>query len=562
MYPAGWRSFAQTLISLNLFEVISEIVGLSAIEGTLTNEYIALNKILAETVHSITEIIGLNEIESISEAISEIIGLNEIESISELISEIIGLNEIESISEAISEIIGLNVIESVELINEIIGLNLLANEYTPEIIGKNIIQLRNFYRNEYIGINRLDPIPNYEKKNYDISIFIDETLVTGHIVDWKIDISGDNYTNTASLTFADENFFSLCDPLINLGEKRIKIIIDEISYEFLLEKQSPSISPTDKSFSVWGRSKISTLDLPYIAPITDKEIVQDPTTLEWSCPEDPTYVPHFWQTADRTASSVIENLAGTFSVSFLIDEFIVKKDEFVASGETPIELINKLAKVVGAHVRTDLDDNVVIKYYQFNTTGTADISFTDLENIFVLNENIELPEGYNRVLVRGRKDPMSEQNASLEIILDEVRNEEKTIFLFTEDIWLKVYRSPFDINYYYTTSLGEILLVTESIVETIEREESGFTDRTLQTQFPINAITSIERYDCTEVSTDDYTYEQGYKTIVSSEDSDIENEPVLISYTTKYDLYKLNVNQPCDPLIFEEVLSRITVTQT
>jgi hypothetical protein len=272
-------------------------------------------------------------------------------------------------------------------------------------------------------------------------------------------------------------------------------------------------------------------------------------------------MPHFWQTESRLASEIIEYLAGDLTVSFLIDDFIVRKEDFVATGESPLELINKLASVIGGYIRTDLDDTVIIKYHKFNTEGAINVSLIDHENILLLNETEDLPEGYNKILVRGAKDSTPEQNAELEIELDEERNEERTEFNFTEDIWLRVYRAPFDINYYYTTSLGELTLVTENIAETIEREESEFVERTLTTQHPIDTIISIEKYDCSEVLPIEYSFERGYKYITTNEDVDTENEPVLISYSTKYDLYKLNVTQPCDPLIFEEVLSRITVIQ-
>jgi hypothetical protein len=85
----------------------------------------------------------------------------------------------------------------------------------------------------------------------------------------------------------------------------------------------------------------------------------------------------------------------------------------------------------------------------------------------------------------------------------------------------------------------------------------------MQLSYPINTIISIGRYNCTYLTSSQYSFTQGYD-YVTSEDSNIQDEPVVVTYTTKSNLYKIIVNQPCDPLPWteKEVLSRITVTQT
>ena len=519
LYPAGWRSFSNEIFALNSYDIQAEIIG--------------LNKIVDEII---TEIISVNDI--IPGVFNTIRSLNTLE----MIQEIVSLNSFPEPTQ-----------------KEVISLNILAEEYFVDYISHNRIQGYNGpYFLEVSSLNRLEGDPSFEEHLYSPHIFINESNVTDNIESWQISIDDESYVNSATINFLDKSNFSNCDPLLNIGEKRLKITLDGDDYEFLLERRNLSRDPKSGSFSIWGRSYIALLDVPYAIPITDKVVVEE--NGNWVCPDDDAYVPHIWQTQDRLASEIMENVIGDFNLVLEIDDFIVKKEVFVVSNETPIEIVNRLASIVGAYVRTDFSDNVIVRYRDYNVTGVSQTTFTDLENILLLNEVISFPQGYNKILIRGPIDPLTDQSIGLEIILDSVLNGDKTEFEFGDDIWFRVYKSPFTVTYSINSSLGAVSLINLDAQDIISRESSGFSGKTLQADKPINSITSIERYDCSDLGSSDYSFEQGYK-IVTSE-SAIEDEPVLISYISKYDLYKLVVNQPCDPLDFDEVISRIVVEQT
>jgi len=519
LYPAGWRSFSNEIVGLNTYDLQSEIIGLNKIVDELIAEIVSVNDIIPGVFNTIRSL-----------------------NILELVQEIIGLN---SFPEPIQK--------------EIASLTILAEEYFVDCISHNSIQGYNGpYTSEINGLNRLEGDSSLEEHSHSFYIFINGNNVTNNIESWQISIDDESYVNSATINFLDKSNFSNCDPLLNIGEKRLKVTLDGDDYEFLLERRNLSRDPKSGNFSIWGRSYVALLDVPYAVPITDKVVIEE--NGNWVCPNDDAYVPHIWQTQDRLASEIMENVIGDFNLVFEIDDFIVKKEVFVVSNETPIEIVNRLASIVGAHVRTDFNDNVIVRYRDYNVIGVSQATFTDLENILLLNETVSFPQGYNRLLVRGPIDPLTDQSIGLEIILDSVLNGNKTEFEFGDDIWFRVYKSPFTVTYSIDSSLGSVSLTNSDVQDVISREFSGFSGKTLQTDRPINSIISIERYDCSDLGSSDYSFEQGYK-IVTSE-SAIEDEPVLISYISKYDLYKLVVNQPCDPLDFDEIISRIVVEQS
>ena len=519
LYPAGWRSFNVEIIGLNSYYIQVEIIGLNKIVDELINEIVSVNDIIPGVFNTIRSL-----------------------NVLEMMQEVIALNSFPEPNQ-----------------KEVISLAILAEEYFVNCISHNEIQGYNGpYISEINVLNRLEGDPSFEEDSHSSFLFINESNVTDNIESWQISIDSDSYVNSATINFLDKSNFSNCDPLLNIGEKRLKIILDGDDYEFLLERRNLSRDPKSGNFSIWGRSSVALLDVPYAIPITDKEVIEE--NGNWICPDDDSYIPHIWQTQDRLASEIMENVISDFNLVLEIDDFIVKKEVFVVSNETPIEIVNRLASIVGAYVRTDFNDNVIVRYRDYNVIGVSQAIFTDLENILLLNEVISFPQGYNKILIRGPIDPLTDQSIGLQIVLDSVLNGDKTEFEFGDDIWFRVYKSPFTVTYSIDSSLGTVSLTNSDVQDIISRESSGFSGKTLQADKPINSITSIERYDCSNLSSSDYSFEQGYK-IVTSE-SAIEDEPVLISYISKYDLCKLVVNQPCDPLDFDEVISRIVVEQT
>ncbi len=574
LFPAGWRSFYDEIISINLIELETEYIIRNKISGELTLELIALNDVTEYDPY--VEIISVNDLIGV---IKDVISINDLSFAHDVISinniageltlEIISVNDLSyPIVEIVSindlsfahDVISINNIAG-ELTLEIISVNYLADDIVVEILSKNDFFERDVVSQEIISISTLQEALVLQEYEHTLSFLIDNVDVSNYIASWEIKVSEDNYTNIVSLVFASGDFFSDCDPSIRIGQKRIKVTIDGIDFEFMLERRTLTRNSTENAFVVWGRAYISTLDLPYAIPIQDKEVVKDVSTGIWSSPSDPEYVPNIWQIGDCMVSNLMEDvIGGLFTLDFQIDDSIVRQGSFTAKGETPISIVNKFAGVIGAHVRTDLDDKVVVKYWKHNVTGDTVATFTDQQDIFLLDEKISFPGGYNKVLIRGYEDPITETSKGLDLMLDADLNNEKTIFNWGDTIWIRLYKSPFNAAYAIKNSLGTLVLMNSGVNETVTKELTGFTDKTMQAQKPINSITSIQLYDCSIIGASEYSFIQGYRTITS--EGTVEDEPAILTYTSKYDLYRLNINVPCSPLPVETILSRITAETT
>ena len=251
LYPAGWRSFGNEIIGLNTYYIQSDIIGLNKISGELTDEIISVNDIIPGVFNTIRSL-----------------------NVLEMIQEIIGLNSLPEPNQ-----------------REIISLNILSEDHFRTYISVNDIQSFNGpFTSEPISINRLEGDASFEEYTHVVNIFLDGNNITDYIEGWQISIDGESYVNSVTVDFADRSYFSNCNPLLNIGEKRIKITLDSNDYEFLLERRNLSRDPNVGNFSIWGRSLIATLDVPYAIPITDKVVVEEDEI--WYCPDDDSYTPH------------------------------------------------------------------------------------------------------------------------------------------------------------------------------------------------------------------------------------------------------------------------------
>lgn len=527
LYFSGWKSCSYEYLSINQIDLAQEVTAKFAIEEPHASEIILIND-LAQTTKEITCIVQL-----------------------EITQEITSLNYLAD-----------------ENTKEIIGINYLSEEKTAETYCINDIYENEVVTKELICLNSLRDAVSFERYSHAINVFLDDSLVTSEIKSWSIKISEDSYVNSISIVFVGPSLFSQCDPAVTIGTRRIKLIIDSIEFQFLLEKRTVQRDSSTGEFSVWGRSLVALLDLPYAIPIIDKDIVQNVTTGEWSCPNDSGYIPHIWQTGNRLASEIMDAVIKppfttvSFSLDFRLNDYIVKKGALSVNNSSPINVVNQLAGAIGGHVRTNLLDKVVTKYYKFDTLGTEVATYVDTENILQLDEQLDFPDGYNRILIKGWEDPLEESSVGLKIELDSELNEKDSVFYFGEEIWIRVYTSPFSLAYTFPTcSLGTIYEVTLNEIKTITEEKAVFVGGSMQLSYPINTITTIQKYDCTILTDSQYSFVEGYDYVTSEDLIAIEDEPVTITYTTKSDLYKLVVNQPCDPLPWDEVFSKIIINQ-
>lgn len=221
-----------------------------------------------------------------------------------------------------------------------------------------------------------------------VNITIDNKTVLDDIVSCEIQQREGQFCTTVSLQFSSKTFWALCDPAINFGELRIKVIIGNTTYEFLAEERDSNVSVSGVAFSVWGRSKQALLARPYSQNINDTDDTSHP-----------------WQTGNTTASAIIAYIITNYcpysvTVTWNVGNFSVYEGTFSVSNQAPIDVISSLANVIGAELKANADGSLSIEEYSVEE-GTSLASYTDLDDIVQLSENIDYPSGYNAVTVYG-----------------------------------------------------------------------------------------------------------------------------------------------------------------
>ena len=372
----------------------------------------------------------------------------------------------------------------------------------------------------------------YENEvEYTCSIKIDGTPLHDYIESVSVNMQEDTYVNEVTINFNKDSWHlynTLCNPETNYGTERITITVNGVDYKFLLERRSTSITNQGKVFSVWGRSKGATLDLPYAVPITDSEDSGN-----------------YWQypTVSRQASDIIDNLlSGTgITVAFNIDNFTVYSNNFSVESQTPIQIINRLVQVPGGRVRSDVDGNLIIDYkeYSNNFAVTAPmIEITDVDEIVQLDEELIDPPGYNKVIIRGWEEGVDTADKSIKI------EAEESCAAAGQEFFVKLYTEPLNLVYEFDTTIGTFFHIgeyTESHTESI-----NFSEGKGSTQYPVYAVVSAVWHGD---DLGDLTWEQGYSNLISA----IESFGVLeITYTAQYNYYGVLIFETGGAIIFAE----------
>lgn len=383
----------------------------------------------------------------------------------------------------------------------------------------------------------------YNEVEYTVTIKVDDTKVHNYIESVDIEFSEDSYVNSISIGFKSEldsataiNLFAtLCDPDTNWGTERISATINGTEYKFLLEKRTSSIKADGKSFSVWGRSKAATLDLPYTEPYVDAE--------------DAAYI---WQQSNTFASTIINNVLSSTDMTcdFNIDDFPVYSDNFTVLNMTPIQIINKLVQVPGGRLRSKPDGNLVAEYKNYtvpsDSTSVVQV-FTELDELVQVDEIIENPIGYNKVEVSGYSSGDSSLKKSLIMRLFE----DYDCIPIKEPFDIKVYPSPLDLDYSFDTTRGSYSY-RGTYTETIT-EEIVFTNGKASTSSPIKSISSKSWLGS---SLGSVTYERGYSGLVSTKAG---FGVLSITYIAQYDKYEVIISEEGTGLTYvvEDVVTEI-----
>ena len=221
-----------------------------------------------------------------------------------------------------------------------------------------------------------------------INIIIDNKTVLDDVDSCEIKRSEEQYCNSVSLSMKSKSFWALCDPVINFGELRVKVVIGATTYEFLIEERDTAPTKAGVAFTVWGRSKQALLSKPYSKTINDT---------------DRTY--HPWQEGETTAFGIVTHIVGRYcpysvTVNWNVSNFTVFQNCFSVSNQAPIDVISALANVVGAELVAESDGSLSIETYSVDE-GIAVEDYNDLDDIVQLSESIDYPSGYNAVTVYG-----------------------------------------------------------------------------------------------------------------------------------------------------------------
>jgi len=370
----------------------------------------------------------------------------------------------------------------------------------------------------------------YENEiEYTVSITIDGTSVSSYVESVGINMSEDQYCNEVTISFNKDGwdlFHTLCNPETNWGTERIIVTINAVAFTFLLERRRSSVHSQGETFEVWGRSKAALLDLPYSDPISDTE-----TSL------------NYWQypVISRQASEIVNNLlSGTgVSVTFSINDFTVTSSNFSVDSNSPIEIIDKLAKVPGGRVRSGSDGNLILDYKTFSLSFTnPSLEFSDIDEIIQVDEEIDEPSGYNRVRVIGFQDTIDTGDRSITIeMVDDCASS-------GQEFQVKIYTSPHNLAYTFDTTIGTFFHIGE--YDEIHTETIFFSEGQGSTSKPIYSVTSVAW-----VGDDlgDVTWEQGFDSMIT----DTEAYGVLeITYVARYTLYGVLIMSAGGAILFAE----------
>ena len=146
---------------------------------------------------------------------------------------------------------------------------------------------------------------------------------------------------------------------------------------FYIEKPLLTTSVmSETSDGIWGRSKTAVLGEPFATKITKT-----------------------WDSDTTFYDLVDEVLEGTgITANIEIDDFTIYAYTYAVQQKYPIEIIAELARIAGAYVTTNKDNELVVRRVTFHPSS-ASITITDSDIINEINEKIELPPFGNRIKI-------------------------------------------------------------------------------------------------------------------------------------------------------------------
>jgi len=261
-------------------------------------------------------------------------------------------------------------------------------------------------------ITTLSPM-GFSSMSTPINVIIDSKSVIDDMQSCRIQMDDKSFCFTVSIDLMSSKLWDVFDPDTKRGQLRIKVAIGSQTYRFFCEERTSNAGSYGVGFSVWGRSAQAILSRPFCETIQDN---------------DSTIDVHQWRTGAVTASTVINQVLTSYAptipspqitISWNVEDYVLKRDSLVLEGKTIIEVIQMLAGAVGAQLVPSIDGNLSIESYSVIAKTPVE-SYTDIDDIVVIGEEIKESSGYNKVVVHGYEPGPDDGDAAVASIAAEI----------------------------------------------------------------------------------------------------------------------------------------------
>lgn len=376
----------------------------------------------------------------------------------------------------------------------------------------------------------------------EFAIYIDNIDVTPAVSENSVSItmSEDNFVNTFEANFADFSLYSQLRPNGSILE-RVRIVIGDDDYYFLLEERSASVEFVQKGFSISGRSRAAILGEPY-GHICNDGVWRVKNDEEFAGGDD-----------GIMAKALIAAVISKFNTGITVEygsgelgmtDFFIPSKTLSLKDQTQIDTINTIAEAAGCIVRSGLHNTVIIrkKYPDLRAFAGGDFHFDDYENIISSAAQDILGTGANAVLV---ENGFGDDISGMWVIDEEYHPNGGPAWIggvVFENAYLRLYTTPITpVADYYVLSTDGSPEYIKTVEEVIEGEYVEFSDQTGATSKPILSIISTEWLGEDGGSIE--IVEEG-KSDLFADDENVRGAILKISYRTQYDVWCFsNINE-------------------
>jgi hypothetical protein len=335
-------------------------------------------------------------------------------------------------------------------------------------------------------------------------------------------MDGEAFCNEVRIGLAGLDLLAACEVTQGSGVEAISVEIEGITWAFLLEEVTRTQARAGAGLGLWGRSKTATLaDAKYSFPVTK-----------------------IWE-ENVLASALVAELAPGFSVDWDLEDWVIPGGVLSAENVLPMTVLQRIAQVQGGVVRSSPSGGLVFR--RRRPTSPADLSeatpaitLTEMDDLLDLGDQRILAEGWNAVTVKGKSSAADEP--AIQVELDEDRNVGRSAFAPGEEAYVRVYRTPFDLDYTHQVTLGGAAFLGTFVREISgeDAEEIQVSNGRAQTRYPVLSIVSMS-WDGRELSSPQW--DVGGREIRFTVAEGCAGAALLrLEYVTQYDLWRVAVS--------------------